>query len=306
MQAFPRSESQMAHSSEVQVTEHATAHSCDVSVVIPCYRCAATLQRAVASVAAQTTLPREVILVDDDSNDGGKTSAAMEQIQTAYSSVFDVRSRRQVPNQGPGTARNLGWSLAGNRFVAFLDADDAWHPRKLEIQTSWMIAHPSIVLTYHGREVSRVCTDVWGPQPSGQSRTRELRVRDLIWKNPGSTPTVMVQRVCDERFVEGSRFSEDFDLWLRIVGSGGRCAMIEACLARIYKPLFGWSGQSGHVWAMEMGELCALDGVLRRRQLRTIWVRLAEAFSLLKFLRRAMIAELYLMTLRARHKGRLQ
>lgn len=288
------------------MTEHTTVQYCDVSVVIPCYRCAATLQRAVASVAAQTTLPREVILVDDDSDDSGKTSAAMEQVQAVYSSVFDVMLRHQVPNQGPGTARNLGWDLARSRFVALLDADDAWHPRKLEIQTTWMIAHPLIMLACHGSEVCRACTDVWGPQPSSQVRTRELGVRGLIWKNLVSTRTVMVQRVCSERFVEGSRFAEDFDLWLRIIGNGGRSAVIGTCLARSYEFPLGSSGLSSHLWAMEMGELCALEGVSRRHQLSTTWIRLAQAFSLLKFLRRAIAVALHLMTLKARHKGRLQ
>lgn len=303
MQAFPRSESQMTHSSEVQVAEHATAQSCDVSVVIPCYRCVTTLQRAVASVAAQTVSPREVILVDDDSDDGGATCTAIERIQAAYSSVFKVRSRRQVPNQGPSIPRNLGWNLARSQFVAFLDADGAWHPRKLEIQTSWMIAHPSMVPTCHGCEVSRMRADVWGPQPNSQVRTRDLRARNLISRNRVSARTIMVQRVRDERFVEGSRFCEDFDLWLRIVGSGDRCVLIEACLARSYKAPFGWSEQSSHFWATEMGDLRALDGAPHRHQLCTIWVRLAQAFSLLMFLRRTVIAGLWSMTRNVCCKG---
>jgi len=296
----------MTCDSDVYLIEHAATQFCDVSVVIPCYCCAATLQRAVASVAAQTALPREVILVDDDSNDGSKTSAAIERIRAAYSSIFEVRSYLQIPNQGPGTSRNLGWNLARSQFVAFLDADDTWDTRKLEIQTSWMITHPSTVLTCHGCEDPRVSADVWGPRPSNQVRARELWVRGLIWRNPVSTPTVMVRRICEERFVDGSRFGEDFDLWLRVIGSGGKCSMIEDCLARLCKLSFGSYGQSGHLWAMESGELRAIDGVLRRHQLRAVLVRFAQVFSLLKFLRRAVIAGLYRMRLRARHKGRLQ
>jgi glycosyltransferase involved in cell wall biosynthesis len=292
VQVLPAAESRMACSSEVQTNRPAGAQACDVSVIIPCYRCATTVQRAVASVAVQTVLPREVILVDDDSDDAGRTSAALEQIRAEHSGLFGVTLRRQAHNRGPGSARNLGWALATSQFVAFLDADDAWHPRKLELQAPWMIAHPSVVLTCHESEASRACSDTWEPQSGSPVGVRDLGIRDLMLSNLVSTRTVMIQRVCRERFAEGSRFSEDFDLWLRIVGGGGKCTMIRACLARSYKGSLECSGQSGHVWAMESGELHALSGVLRRRQLPMAWVRLAQAYSLLKFLHRVVISGL--------------
>src|SRR5258706_14692588 len=96
-----------------------------VSVVVPCYRCADTIERAVRSVAAQTLRPAEVILVDDGSPDG--TGAALERLRERFGADW-IRIVRLPRNLGSASARNAGWELATQRYVAFLDSDDAWHP----------------------------------------------------------------------------------------------------------------------------------------------------------------------------------
>ncbi len=110
-----------------------------VSVVIPCYRCGATIARAVASVLAQTLPVAEIILVDDASGDD--TLAALEDIRRGHGDAA-VRVLAAPANVGAGEARNLGWNAASQPWVAFLDADDAWHPRKIEIQYGWLLQHP--------------------------------------------------------------------------------------------------------------------------------------------------------------------
>src|SRR5262245_4665161 len=117
-----------------------------VSAVIPCYRCRGTIHRALDSVAAQTALPREVILVDDCSADG--TAEAIGRIASEYPDGW-VRVLTLPVNGGPGRARNAGWDAAAQPYVAFLDADDSWHRSKLEIQYGWMRANPHVVLTGH-------------------------------------------------------------------------------------------------------------------------------------------------------------
>ncbi len=101
-----------------------------VSVIIPAYNSASTIIRALQSVVAQTLAPLEIIVVDDASTD-----TTRDLVTTfASSSSFPVRVLTQTTNSGPSAARNAGWDTAVGDYIAFLDADDQWHPRKIELQ----------------------------------------------------------------------------------------------------------------------------------------------------------------------------
>src|SRR5574340_1082572 len=113
-----------------------------VSVVIPCYCCSETIGRALVSIASQTMLPQEVILVEDASPDGGETLGKLRHLAGEYGETFIVKVIALKENCGAGSARNRGWEAAGQPYIAFLDADDAWHPKKIELQYSWMCEHP--------------------------------------------------------------------------------------------------------------------------------------------------------------------
>src|SRR5438309_889330 len=122
-----------------------------VTVVVPVHDAAGTVGRAIASVLRQTVMPAEIILIDDCSTD---SSANVIELEASRYPEARIRLLRQKQNLGPATARNAGWNAAVGRFIAFLDADDTWHPRKLEIQCRWMESHPDIVLTGHACTVA--------------------------------------------------------------------------------------------------------------------------------------------------------
>lgn len=90
----------------------------EVSVVIPLYNKKNTIKRAIESVLAQSYLPKEIIVVNDGSTDGGEHSVLEFQHPL-------VRLIHQE-NGGVSTARNRGIQEAGSDWVAFLDADDIW------------------------------------------------------------------------------------------------------------------------------------------------------------------------------------
>jgi glycosyltransferase involved in cell wall biosynthesis len=103
-----------------------------ISVVIPTFNRTQQVQAAIRSVLAQTYPEFEVIVVDDGSTDGtGQT------LQTLISQEGCDRRRVRYffrPNQGQSAARNMGIEDARGEFIAFLDSDDTWLPKKLEWQ----------------------------------------------------------------------------------------------------------------------------------------------------------------------------
>jgi glycosyltransferase involved in cell wall biosynthesis len=97
--------------------------SCDVSVIIPTYNSSSTLKRALDSVYGQSLLPREIIVVDDGSDDWEQSRL----IATSYPDSISIRFIHMDKNQGVSTARNVGISAALCRYLAFLDSDDVWY-----------------------------------------------------------------------------------------------------------------------------------------------------------------------------------
>jgi glycosyltransferase involved in cell wall biosynthesis len=115
-----------------------------VSVVIPAFNAADTLQETLLSVAAQTYRHLEIIVVDDGSADHTADIA-----RSFGESDPRVRLIRK-PNGGVASARNAGIKASAADFVAFIDADDLWHPTK--------IAKQMAVLAANGEDMALVYT----------------------------------------------------------------------------------------------------------------------------------------------------
>lgn len=103
-----------------------------VSVVIPAYNAADTLGTTLASVRAQTWRDLEIIVVDDGSTDNTAEIARRHAASDPRVVVF------QKPNGGVAETRNLGISRSKGAFIAPCDADDLWHPHKIDAQMRWM------------------------------------------------------------------------------------------------------------------------------------------------------------------------
>jgi glycosyltransferase involved in cell wall biosynthesis len=112
------------------------------SVVVPVFDAGAYLDRAIASVRAQTWTDLELILIDDGSTDDAVDRAG---------ATRDPRLRviRQA-NAGAPAALNRGVAAATGEYVALLDADDFWAPTKLERQRQDFLAHPEADLIFTG------------------------------------------------------------------------------------------------------------------------------------------------------------
>lgn len=256
-----------------------------VTAVVPCYRCAATVRRAVASIAGQVSRPAQVILVDDCSNDG--TLEVLRDVQGTLGEHW-VTVVALDENRGAGSARNAGWNAASGDYVAFLDADDVWHPRKLEIQYAFMRSRPDIVLSGHAH--ARITDGASLGRPLADSGHRMISLAQLLLSNRFVTPSAMVRRDIAHRFLEGARHMEDHLLWLEIASSGAPVARLNETLAFVYKPQFGASGLSANLADMEKAELGNYRLLKERGAISATAMRILQGYSLAKFARRLLIA----------------
>jgi glycosyltransferase involved in cell wall biosynthesis len=186
------------------------SHTPLVTVIIPTRDRPELLQRAVASVLAQTCADFEVIVVDDGSGEASDPAEAAR----------DPRRRvlRHAAPRGAAAARNTGLSAARGDFVAFLDDDDVWLPEKLARQLeAFATGEPDLGLVYCG---SLKFSDVSGRVIS-QSPARPLRegVVDFLRSTRFGTSVPLIRRRCLDEvggFDESLPGTQDRDLWIRL------------------------------------------------------------------------------------------
>jgi glycosyltransferase involved in cell wall biosynthesis len=251
-----------------------------VSVIIPCFRCGATIGRAIASIAGQTQEPVEVLLVDDASGD--ETSSVLQQLVSVYQGW--VRVLTLAHNQGPSAARNAGWEAATQPYLAFLDADDSWHPEKIRIQYRFMRDNPDIDIS--GHRCLWVRDDETLPQVPDKVMITKISVLDLVFGTRLSTPTIMLKRHIPFRFEVNKRYAEDVHLWRQVACTSSRLVRIESPLAYMHKAPYGVSGLSAELWPMEKGDLSSLLSLYKAKHISWALLAISSTFSLAKYLKR--------------------
>jgi glycosyltransferase involved in cell wall biosynthesis len=179
-----------------------------ISCIVPVFNGERYVKEALDSILAQTYRPLEVLVADDGSTD--ETAAVV----TPYGAPVRYLSQ---PNAGPAAARNLGLCAARGEFVAFLDADDLWHPEKLALQMARFQARPELDLcvAYVQNFWSRELTDV-------SPRYRDHPRLTKPW--PGYlTQTLLARRTVFDtigQFDSVLRHSSDTDWFLRAAERG--------------------------------------------------------------------------------------
>ncbi|MDD4869221.1 MAG: glycosyltransferase [Kiritimatiellae bacterium] len=204
----------------------------EISVIIPAYNSASTIREAIESVWAQNFSGHEIIVVDDTSTD--------DTVRIAESVAANVDRRLTIlgldKNSGPAAARNRGMAVAEGKWIAFLDADDAWLSGKLAIQMEYVKQNPDITMVC-GRtlplgdesEKRRIGETelLLAEQRLGKGAmwqesicSSRLSLDDFVTGNPVATSTVLVRRdvvLSVGGFDEQFSGPEDYDLWMRIV-----------------------------------------------------------------------------------------
>ena len=186
---------------------------------------------------------------------------------------------------GPGAARNFGWDSACGEYIAFLDSDDSWHPQKLEIQYKFMSQYLDIDISGHYCIYNKNLMSLENePFPSVDFVIINRYL--LLFKNPFSTPTIMLKKSLPHRFSLNSRYAEDIFLWQRLAFADFKVAHINSTLAYVHKPFYGVGGMSAKLWEMEKGELNNLRSLKKTNIIGWLIYISAVTFSLLKYIRR--------------------
>lgn len=198
-----------------------------VSVVIPTYNRRGALIRALDSVAAQTHNRIETIVIDDCSDDPVEAW-----LDSSKHSLYDLKIVRHDENRGAPAARTTGIKKATGEYIAFLDDDDAWKPKKIERQLEVFSEYKNCGMVYVGREfisdgsiVTRAVTE-----KSGYLH-RELLCKNFI----GSYSTVMVHRAAvDSAGMPDERFptEQDWEWYIRIARDWQIIAIAESLTKR--------------------------------------------------------------------------
>jgi glycosyltransferase involved in cell wall biosynthesis len=200
-----------------------------VSVVIPTYNSGPLVTEAVECVLAQTRPPFEVLIIDDGSTDD--TRARLEHYGPPVRFVWQ-------PNGGVSSARNRGLAEVTGDLIAFLDADDVWHPDKLRRQLEAFRTRPELGLLGTG-------TVRWpGSFPphldASPAAVRDVPLEALVVRNHFVTSSIVLRREVARdvgQFDLSLSGPEDYDFWLRV----GRRAPV----ANLDLPLTGYRDLGG-------------------------------------------------------------
>ena len=189
-----------------------------VSVIIPTFNCAVYIAKAITSVLSQSYDDYEIIVLDDGSTDGTEEVVSRLSRKLIY---------HYQPNHGLSNARNCAVSISNGEFIAYLDADDMWLPRKLEYQIGYMDAHPECGLV-HSDVLYVDEKDQLIQLDMSQIKRRSVLAQgdclsDLLTGCLFQVPSVMERRVCfnsisgfDERF----KRVEDYLHWIKLQLNG--------------------------------------------------------------------------------------
>lgn len=182
-----------------------------VSIIMPAYNSESFIREGIESVLSQTYRGWELLIANDCSQDN------TAKIVQEYSATDDrIKLFHNEKNSGPAITRNNSINRAKGRFIAFLDSDDVWSPKKLEIQIGVMLDN-SYVFTYtdyhriseNGMEAGkRICVP------------KQLNYFQLLRNTAIATSTVVLDIKAIGKIQMKETYYDDFVCWLEIMKRG--------------------------------------------------------------------------------------
>lgn len=207
-----------------------------ISVVVPVYNAEKYIAETLDGIAAQSFYDFDVHVVDDCSTDG---SAAIVETWCERDARFHYH-RSPSNFGGPAGPRNLGIAASTGEFVAFCDADDIWVPHKLETQLAVAEASGAAVVSAVIRDFADGDPLPEFEKPVPPIPTTGISHAKLLLKNWIALSSVVARR---SALAAAGPFNpakthvavEDFDMWLRITGMGGKVVRVGVPLVHYRK-----------------------------------------------------------------------
>lgn len=179
-----------------------------VSIITPMYNSENYIAETINSVIEQTYKNWEMIIIDDNSRD------CSYNIVNEYAKKDKrIKLYKNSSNEGVVKTRNKGIDIANGKYIAFLDSDDLWKPKKLTSQIEFMEQN-KIVLSYTGYEKINEDSSFRGIVKVPE----KVNYKELLKSNyMGCLTVVYNQEEIGKRFFKEYRKSEDYILWLSIL-----------------------------------------------------------------------------------------
>lgn len=206
-----------------------------VSVIIPAYRCANFIEKAVDSALGQE-VPLEILVINDCSPEN------LDPVMEKYRADPQVRYLKNEENLGVAQTRNRGVRLARGEYIAFLDADDYWETEKLKKQLKLMREKKAVICST-ARELMSLDGTLSGYVIPVQT---EFTFRDLLLQNQINCSSVLIKREVALEFPMGHDDGhEDYLMWLEVLQKYGKGYAINEPLLK-YR--ISDTGKSGSKW----------------------------------------------------------
>ena len=185
-----------------------------VSIIIPVYNGADYMREAIDSALAQTYPNCEVIVINDGSNDDGRTDS----IAREYGNRIVYFTK---PNGGVASALNLGIEMMTGEYFSWLSHDDIYHENKIEAQVKYLREHPETTITYCDFEIidrmsRRIRLRKLRSVPSDQFRY-SIVINSLV-----NGCTFLIPKSCFDQcglFDESLKIVQDYDMWFRLASA---------------------------------------------------------------------------------------
>lgn len=249
-----------------------------ISVVIPAFNAANCIGKAIESCYHQSLAPFEIIVVSDGSKDETPTFVSV--------TYPEIKLLILPENKGVAHARNVGIALAKGEWIAFLDADDQWHPDKLKTLAWYANNFPKASAFIHTFSL-----DKFKPLSNPKSvPAQKVSFFKILLQNKVQGSSICLKNNTAFYFNEQFRYCEDHELALKLAWKN-QLYFFPLQVTKLGRAQLSKGGLSGNRWAMRKGEIKMYSQIGQRNPLLAFFVPFLIFFSLVKHLLKGLKTE---------------